>query len=212
MGTILNRLNHTEAAIGQFEQALSVYPRHEIARYNLLAALITTGRLDEAHNHAAILIKRNPRHPYYLNSLGFILLQQGQLEEARRHLESALVVSPSNSDVLINLGITMGRLGNFREARALLEHARRRSPAQPSAWLGLIEVQVRSGDLEGATANTDLLIRRIPLDYYYPRVAAPPDGLTPYDAALIRPLLADRLRILADSKTGTIVSGENANT
>jgi tetratricopeptide (TPR) repeat protein len=200
MGTILNRLNHKAAAIGHFEQALAVNPRHEIARHNLLLPLIVTGRLDEARKHAEILIKQNPRHPYYLNSMGFILLRQGRLEGARRHLEEALVVTPSAPDVLINLGIAMGRLGHFREGLALLEHARRRAPAQPAAWLGLIEVQMRSGDVAAAYANTDLLIRRIPLDFYYPRIAGPPDGLTPYDAVLIRPVLADRLKVFPGTK------------
>ncbi len=197
MGTILNRLNLKTAAIEQFELALAANPRHEIARHNLLLPLIVTGRLDEARRHAEILVKQNPRHPYYLNSMGFILLQQGQLKASRRHLEKAMVITPSDPDVLINLGIAMGRLGHFREALAVLEHARRRAPTQPAAWLGLIEVQVRSGDMAAAHANTDQLIRRIPLDFFYPRLVGPPDGLTPYDAVLIRPILADRLGVIA---------------
>jgi tetratricopeptide (TPR) repeat protein len=194
MGTIFNRLNRKDAAIAHFQKALDVNPRHEIARYNLLFPLVASGRFDDALAHAEILLQKNPTHPYYLNSAGYILLLQGRLDSARRHLEKALVATPSATDVLINLGITMGRLGHYTEALALLSHARRLAPAQPTALMGLIEVHVRAGDATAADEYTDELVRRFPLDFYYPRFAGPSVGLTPYDADLIRPILAKHLR------------------
>lgn len=194
MGTIFNRWRQKEAAIRHFQEALAVNPRHEIARYNLLFPLISVGRLDEALNHAEVLIRQNPAHPYYLNSAGYILLQQGQLDRAREQLEKALAITPSSIDILINLGITLGRAGRFSEAIALLEHARRLAPVQPTAVLSLIEVHILAGNDTAADEVADQLIRQIPLDFYYTRLAGPADGLTSYDTDIIRPILARRLR------------------
>ena len=194
MGTIFNRLNQKEAARANFQKALAVNPQHEIARYNLLFSLLTSGHYDEASEHAGILIRQNPTHPYYLNAAGYIEMKRGDLVAAQEHFAKAVTLLPASENIMINLGLTLGRMAEYSKATDLLDRARKIAPGKPGPLLCLIEVHLRAGNESAAIQSADVLIRQVPLERYLGTITDAAGDKGPYEAAIIRPIVAGRLK------------------
>ncbi|MDY0094403.1 MAG: tetratricopeptide repeat protein, partial [Candidatus Vecturithrix sp.] len=194
MGVLLQKIQQTESAIGHFQKALAIFPEHEIARYNLIFALLTQKIYPQALDHAEILLTYNPHHPYYLNTAGLIRMQMGYLEEAKVLLEKALAQKPDDVNALVNLGVTSGRLGQYRLAEQLLEKAIRFSPYNPTPRLCLIDLYLLSGQKTMAHDHARELVYEIPLGKIEGRLKTETTGLDLYDSGIIRSVISVALK------------------
>ena len=163
MGTLLRTWQQTGPAIEHFERALEIFPEHEIARYNLIASLISEGRYEQAFPHTQILLEQNPSHPYYLNVAGLIRLQMGFPQEAIGLLEQSIAQKPDDVNTLLNLGVTLVRLGHVAEATVMFGKAKRLDPKNIKPRLCLIDLSLKSGRLSAADDYVRELIFQIPV-------------------------------------------------
>lgn len=203
MGTLLRRWQQTEPAIEHFDRALEIFPEHEIARYNLIAALISEGEYKQAFPHTQILLEQNPTHPYYLNVAGLTRLQMGFPQEAREFFERSIAQKPDDVNTLINLGVTLTRLGQMAEAAGMLERAKRLDPKNLKPRLCLIDLCLKSGQLSAADDYVRKLIYQIPLGIIAELFTGPAKDTILYDMNIVRPFVAGHLM---DTQTEFLIS------
>lgn len=194
MGTLLRTWQQTGPAIEHFERALEIFPEHEIARYNLIASLISEGKYAQALPHTQILLEQNPSHPYYLNVAGLIRLQMGFPQEALALLEQSIAQKPDDVNTLLNLGVTLIRLGHMAEATITLENAKRLDPKNIKPRLCLIDLSLRSGRQSAADDYVRELIYQIPVGIIAGLFSEPAKDTILYDRLRVGPYVANHLK------------------
>jgi tetratricopeptide (TPR) repeat protein len=110
------------AALPHFRRVLNAAPGDVPAQLNLAAALLATGRLDEA----GAVCAAGGSDPRLLRIAGYVHQQQGRFAEAAAAYEAAVRAAPGDWESLNNLGNVRAALGEadaavdaFREAIAL---------------------------------------------------------------------------------------------
>jgi tetratricopeptide (TPR) repeat protein len=111
----------------------------------------------------------DPSNPDYYYERGQTYEKLSKLAEARGDYEKVMVFAPKNVDAIISLGAVCNKTGNFEEALKLLNHAsdldRRNAKVYREKVLTLIGLGMFDQALE--VSDTALIIKDIPMDYYY---------------------------------------------
>ncbi len=120
-----------------FRHALDVTRDNWLAHDNLGAALLQTGRLQEAIEQCeeALRIKSDDAKAH--NNLGAALQQTGRLQEAIGQYEQALRIEPDDAEVHVNLGSALSLAGRFAEGIAQYEQALRIKPDDAKTYYNL---------------------------------------------------------------------------
>jgi tetratricopeptide (TPR) repeat protein len=92
LGLLLSQTGRVEAAIGEYQKALTRDPGNSDARMNLAAALMRQGRVELAGRELTQLLERDPDNAVARTNLGIVFLQQGRVDRARAELERALQI------------------------------------------------------------------------------------------------------------------------
>jgi tetratricopeptide (TPR) repeat protein len=138
-----------DGAIDSFRRALTIDPRHALARYNLALVLIHTDRLTPALDELqrTIAIHATPEAQY---TLGVIYWRQGDLDRAAAALAAAVDADPGYTDAHLALGSVRQALGDARGSIAALRRAIALGPDLPAPHVVLAQTLARAGDPAGA--------------------------------------------------------------
>ncbi len=123
LGKALEEKGEMDVAIGMYEKAISVNPKHPRPYNNLGVALMNKGKIDEASEVLHKALVKVPEDPETHYNLGLAYTAQNDLQEAEEQFRQAHDHFPKDSDpdVHNNLGITLARMGKLQEA---VEHFR----------------------------------------------------------------------------------------
>ena len=94
LGAALFQTGNTEAAIKQYQKALTLKPDNDRLNYNLGLALGVQGNLNESITYLTKAVTLNPKFADAHYNLGVALAKQGRLDEGIRHFVEALQVDP----------------------------------------------------------------------------------------------------------------------
>lgn len=94
IGMAYLRLENTDAALNQFEQALRIAPDHALAQANLRIVKAMKGD----YRGAVTGVSPSERH-HTLNNVGYIALMNGEFTLADRYLRHAIELSPTHHQV-----------------------------------------------------------------------------------------------------------------
>ena len=126
-----------DAAIAEWDKALSLDASDPKVHINLGAVLVRGGRLDEAVAHFEKALQLNPGFTEAHNNLGVILAQTRRFDEAIAHFRKVLEASPDSAAVHSNLGRALAEKGRFVEAVAHFRKAVELKPEFAEAHLNL---------------------------------------------------------------------------
>lgn len=118
-GLVMAQSGDPEAAIPHFRHVLAAAPGDTAARLDLAAALLASGRVDEA----AELSAEGGGDPRLARMLGYARQQQGRLTEAAAAYEVAITAEPGDWESINNLGNVRIGLGAFEDAVDAFRHA-----------------------------------------------------------------------------------------
>src|SRR5262249_35534385 len=102
-GWVLQRLNHSEAAMKDYQRALELDPDYVVVRLRIVEMLLEKSNAPEALPHLEWLRKRFPDRADIMARMGQCCLARGELEEARRLLEGAVEQLPNDITLFICL-------------------------------------------------------------------------------------------------------------
>lgn len=161
LGLLAARAGRTEAAIGDFQQALRISPNHVIALNNLGNAYRQAKRWDDARDAFELVLKVNSDDADANYGMAMLFAQKDDTDRAYESLKTALNSRPVFPEALNNLGILYLRTRRRDEAVATFEECIRVAPLFDQAYINLARVYA----LEGATGKAravlmDLLKRQ----------------------------------------------------
>src|SRR5262245_48207684 len=103
VGARLLEQGKTDAAIADFQRALSLDPKFFPARLNLAYAYERADRIEDAMESYREAINLQPRNFFAHNNLGVLYDRKGLSDAAIREFETALAVEASHEVALKNL-------------------------------------------------------------------------------------------------------------
>jgi len=121
-------------AVTLWSRVIEVYPRHDLANFNLAEAYGKKGMTREAAGYYKRAIQSNPYYGDAYVNLGVCLRNLGEDREAIDVLELGRTLRPDRAEVWINLGISYARTG--QDSAALASFEKGINLGGRSAWIG----------------------------------------------------------------------------
>jgi Flp pilus assembly protein TadD len=134
-----NRDYNSEVTIWQ--DTVEKRPNNPRAHYNLGAALLQTGKLQNATGHLEQALRIKPDYAGAHNDLGLALVQLGRPQEAIGHYEQAVRLKPDFAEAHYNWGVALEQAGRVQEAIGHYEQSLRIKPDFAKARDALARLQ-----------------------------------------------------------------------
>ena len=185
LGGVLAEQGNPGAAIREFQEAVRVRPRDEVALNTLGAVLQLQQRADEAEALYRRALEARPDYQDAHYNLADLLLSRDRVEEAIPHLREVVRLQPDDAKARTTLAEALdtrahqlGRNGNLKEAAAAFRELVALKPGDTDAQTNLGVALARQGQLDEAKM---LFERALLLD---PRNAAARQNLDRVNALL----------------------------
>jgi Flp pilus assembly protein TadD len=162
LGALETMQGKYDAALSDFQQAVSVQPASATAHSGLGASLVATGRIDDGIQELKQVLQLDPGHVNARWNLAKALIAKQDLTGAAAELETVLRLKPQNLDAQYGLGLVYFMQNRYADALPHLEEAARLKPDDPSIRTNLGAVLARTGDLPGAIRSFDEALRLDP--------------------------------------------------
>lgn len=137
LGVVLRAAGRPDAALGQFERAIALNPRHGLALGNRGNLLVQVGRLPEAAASYRAALAVAPQNPGIENNLGNVLRQLGEPDAAIGAYQRAIALAPDYVEALGNLGSMLVAAGQLDAAIGHLQRALALRPGDAPAHANL---------------------------------------------------------------------------
>jgi len=129
LGNLYRVSGELDAALLEFENALSIVPAHYEAVYGIAQTLEAQGDLADAEIHYKDLIRIEPGYWHGYNALGHFYYGSDRYAEAGFNFRRVTTLDPSNALALNNLGATQYMQGDYASAAASWEESVRIRPS-----------------------------------------------------------------------------------
>src|SRR5260370_31073132 len=113
------------------------------------------GRLDEAREGFAAIVKEIPSFAEAHLNLGLVLQDQKSVDEAIASFQKALILKPKLRGANLFLGVALFRLNQPDKAVVAIQKETAAYPKDPAAWMWLAELQLAPGEPEDAAEALD---------------------------------------------------------
>lgn len=150
LGTALQALGRTTAAIAAFRRALALNPAYAEALNNLGSALHVAGDFAAAERclHEALEARPGNARAHY--NLANTLKALGRLEESAASFERALALKPDFAEAANNLGGILHKLGRYAEAERHYQRVFELRPESAQPQFNLAKLAQEQADPEEA--------------------------------------------------------------
>jgi len=161
LGNLYAATGRPAEAERQYRRALAVDDQLFMAKGNLAMLLAAGGRLGEAEALLRAAHAAQPSQAGLSFDLGLLLAEAGKRDEAERLLRAAWASDPQLAPAAFNLAVLVGERRPVEAVKLLRRATALRAEEPRYAWT-LAFYQARSGDLGGAAATLEALLRSHP--------------------------------------------------
>lgn len=152
LGVMLKRAGRFRQALGMFELARKLRPRHVSAWVNMGNTHEVMGNFQAAADAFGEAVRLEPRNAEFLRLQGVALFRQGRTETALLVLDRAVCLAPDNPQTFRAHVQILMKLGRSDEAAAAVERFRTACPDDPEATIMLARNRYASGLIDEARA------------------------------------------------------------
>ncbi len=155
-GNFLVQMEHYEAAVSSYQEAIRKFPAFRDARKNLARVWLLLGNDQEAVRLYQGLVSDGHFEAEIFLLLGHGLLLRNHTVPAETAFRQVLMLEPSNQEAHRGLVQSLLEQNRFQEVRQLVRGAIDLDPSDTSYWMLLANVHVSLGDMAAAirTAET----------------------------------------------------------
>ncbi len=153
---LLLRGNDPQAAIEQFERALTIEPENWVAHNDLASAYEQAGLLKEAIEQLHIVVEEQPGFPDTHLRLGDLYAKIGNGDAAVQQYRAALDIQPDYLEAVVKMGTQHLRSGVYIEAARWFNRAVEINDRLLTAYVGLGVAQRDCGRQEEAMASFEM--------------------------------------------------------
>jgi tetratricopeptide (TPR) repeat protein len=133
-------------------------------RFRQATVAMREGRLDEASEGFAAILKETPSFAEAHLNLGLVLHEQGRFDEAVANLQKALILKPRLRGANLFLGVALFRLNQLEKAVAAIQKETAAYPRDSAAWMWLGVVRLAQENPEEAAEALDKAANLAPDD------------------------------------------------
>jgi Flp pilus assembly protein TadD len=155
LGVALAAQNQSDAALAEFQSALTLDPANFTALYNLGALALQAGDYQTAVDRLSAASALRPNDSDTREQLAGADAQSGRLDDATEQLLAAIKISPQDASLHALLSQVLASNGHLSLAIDQQREALRLAPNDPDGWNNLGVMQARQGDT--AEARQDFL-------------------------------------------------------
>jgi tetratricopeptide (TPR) repeat protein len=160
VGARLLEQGKADAAIAEFQRALSLDPKYFPARLNLAYAYERVDRTEEAMEAYREAIHLQPRNFFAHNNLGVLYDKKRLYDAAIHEFATVLAIEPGNSMALKNLETARKNQAAMKVREAQIQQAEREArakPSDPQASYNLDRVYAFHGKKDSPTSGSPRL-------------------------------------------------------
>ena len=150
--------NNLDAAIVDFEKAVSIDNEFILAKYNLGEAYSNTQELDKSLSLLKQIESKYKDSSFYFVTLSNIFIKKSNYSEANTCLLNALRLNKNNDKAYTNLGFIQYSEKKYSEAKANFEHAIILNPKQDLALNNLSLISANENNYSEAVELVDKAI------------------------------------------------------
>jgi len=143
---LLHARGDFEAALGQFQRVIELWPHDPSGYYNAGAVRRAQGKITEAAQYFQQALKVNPDYGEAHFGLGMIALSQERRAESVGSFMAAIRLRPGLWEAHLNLALALEKLGDSSRAIGHFTEALRLQPNSHVAHLRLGDLQAQQGD------------------------------------------------------------------
>jgi predicted Zn-dependent protease len=154
------KLNKTPEALPEFEEALRINPRLDLAKFGLAACRATAGDLQGAATLSRQLVTEHPRNSRYWLALAQVLDSMGDAGrlESLRASRRAMALRPGDPVIELKTAVILTKLARYAAARPLLERVVKVDPKNSQAHVALANVYTHLGRRALAKKESEIVI------------------------------------------------------
>jgi tetratricopeptide (TPR) repeat protein len=145
--------------MAHFEHALEKNPTFVEALGQIVAVLVSQGKVSQARERVERQVAKHPQDPRFLNLLGGVLVRSRNFPEAEAVLKKAMALDGTLLSTYANLGELYARQGKVGDAIREYETIVAKSPQQLSALMILGMLHEQRKDFLRATENYEEALR-----------------------------------------------------
>ena len=145
-GTALLRAGQYQAAIGEFQEAISRTPQLAEAHNNVGVALINLKRHDEAIPWLESALRVDANYVVAVHNIGNAHRAMGRHQQALVQYQKALQIDPGYAPSIGQMAVALQAMGRLPEAIAMCQKAVQQQPEEADLWFQLALVQGKSPD------------------------------------------------------------------
>ena len=164
LAVALSQQERFEEAVRLFDAAQAKVPEMQLADYNRGKALQHLGRLDEAIESYRRAIARHPLDLAAHKELNDLLYRLERDDEFLQSYDEAALLYPDVGDLPLDKARFQFQREDYAAARENFERAAYMLPASVTPHDGLALVLARTGDLDGAIREHEIVLRMEPLN------------------------------------------------
>ena len=159
LGVVSRAQHRAPEAMAHFEQALEKNPKLLEALEQIVAILVSQGKVSQARERVERQVVMNQQDPRFHNLLGRVLMQSQNFSEAEAAFKKAMVLDRTLFSTYANLGEVYARQGKVEQAIREFETVVAKSPQQLSALMILGMLYEQQKDFPRATAKYEEALR-----------------------------------------------------
>jgi len=157
---VVSRTQHRPAeALAHFEQALGKDPKLVEALEQIVAILVSQGKVPQARERVGRQIAMNPQDPRLHNLLGRVFVQSKNFVEAEATFKKAMALDGTMLSIYANLGDLYARQGKVEQAIGEFETIVAKRPQHLSALMILGMLHEQRKDYSRAMAKYEEALR-----------------------------------------------------
>ena len=164
IGNIAFESGDLELAKTQYAAAIKKFPTFLRAQQNLAFVHAREGDYDKAFPYLLEVIKLGSQEGSVMGLLGYCYQQKGNFISALQAFKNAQLTEPENIEWKIGEAYCYDSLGENAKALNLYESIVKQKPAEQQYMLLLINLYQRTGQIDEAIVNLELLRRQGTLD------------------------------------------------
>jgi tetratricopeptide (TPR) repeat protein len=150
---------NAQAALAEFQQALSLAPTYYEAAYQMAMAQLTLGNRSEAEaSFRESILRSDKKYPQALVGLGGVLLDRGDVTDAEASIRQGLQIEPNLWLGHYELGRVLLLQKHFPDALSSAEQARTLAPTVPIVYRLLSNIHLAQKDFPALLADLETYI------------------------------------------------------
>ena len=158
IGSVYLLTDRPEQAVTFFERTLEIEPLYSAARYNLVLALFSLHKWEEAQNHLQLLLNTDQNNTDYLYMDNLIRINTNNpIVTLSTTLRKSLNSNPINTNLLLLTAISYKNINQYEEALKYLHRYDEIIPGQIRVKIAIVEID----HLQNNYQDRDILLNEI---------------------------------------------------